>query len=170
MNRNTCRMTRKEGYDSASDGACSGMLTCCLLSGPKLNQSGAQAPTVVIENLLGIYRLTHAGWSPFSLYGYLKQRHSSLTEPYTLPGPRDEILGVASTSKLNLLTYLLTDKPISSSLSPPCSSPLQTSAPLSIPSDVPGISLTHAYYHGRSSECPCLNPNNSPYRSTRQSF
>ena len=55
MNRNACRMTRKGGYDSASDRACSGMLTCRLLSGPKLNQSGAQAPTVDIENLLGIY-------------------------------------------------------------------------------------------------------------------
>ena len=52
MNRNTCRMTRKGSYDSASDRACSGMLTCRLLTGPKLNQSGAQAPIVDIENLL----------------------------------------------------------------------------------------------------------------------
>ena len=38
-----------------------------LLTGPKLNQSDAQAPTVDIENLLGIYRLTHTGQSLFSM-------------------------------------------------------------------------------------------------------
>ena len=84
MNRNTCRMTRKGGYDSASDRACSGMLTCRLLSGPKLNQSGAQAPTVVIENLLGIYHLAHAGWSPISLYAMSWLKRSTI-KLYTLP-------------------------------------------------------------------------------------